>query len=255
MTQQLNMLSVLLIHTTVMLTATAQQNLTPFGTASQSSSYDSNDPSKGKPENAVNPPISNKYSLDNCSNTKQSYTGISEAWWMFEFSFNTAYITDITIYYRENYAYRMDGFKLYVTNTSTIPPDGYLCYEDPNHFRPPYPDIHQTIPCNQLGKYVIYYDDKGSDEVNVIYEPIVELCYVAINGCLKGTWGTNCLDACPLKCIDQHCYPENGSCTWGCDPQKCLNNNCDKHTGACSEGCVTGLAGQFCNMKYKLIWI
>ncbi|CAG2221609.1 unnamed protein product [Mytilus edulis] len=75
----------------------------------------------------------------------------------------------------------MNGFKLYVTNTSTIPPDGYLCYEDRFSLHPPYPNITQTIPCNQLGRYVIYYDDKRSDENVAIYEPVVELCYVAIN--------------------------------------------------------------------------
>ena len=69
----------------------------------------------------------------------------------------------------------MDGFKLYVTNTSTIPPDGYLCYEDPD---PGLPNVTQTIPCNQLGQYVIYYDTKNDSS----YGPIIELCYVAING-------------------------------------------------------------------------
>ncbi|CAG2230249.1 unnamed protein product [Mytilus edulis] len=76
-------------------------------------------------------------------------------------------------------AHRMDGFKLYVTNTSTIPPDGYLCYEDPD---PGLPNITQTIPCNQLGQYVIYFDDKGIQQSPTYYEgPVVELCYVAIN--------------------------------------------------------------------------
>ncbi|VDH92519.1 Hypothetical predicted protein, partial [Mytilus galloprovincialis] len=74
----------------------------------------------------------------------------------------------------------MGGFELYVTNTSIIPPNGYLCYEDHYSSTGPYPEITQTIHCNQLGKYVIYYDDKGSDEGNNIYQPIVELCYVAI---------------------------------------------------------------------------
>ncbi|OPL21527.1 hypothetical protein AM593_02269, partial [Mytilus galloprovincialis] len=77
----------------------------------------------------------------------------------------------------------MDGFKLYVTNTSTFPPDGYLCYEDPD---PGLPNITQTIPCNQLGRYVIYYDDTGSlERVGNSTRPdgpVVELCYVAING-------------------------------------------------------------------------
>lgn len=72
----------------------------------------------------------------------------------------------------------MDGFKLYISNTSTTPPSASdLCYQD----RPgrPYPDITQTIPCNQLGQYVIYYDDvpaygeRGS---------VISICYVSING-------------------------------------------------------------------------
>ncbi|XP_063443277.1 plexin-A1-like [Mytilus trossulus] len=155
------------------------KNLTPYGTATQSSSY-SIDENKGRPEYAIKPPISNQYSLDQCSSTKLTGSGNLKVWWMFEFSFDTAYITDITIYYRENYAIRMDGFKLYVTNTSTIPPEGFLCYEDPSTGLP---NTTQTIPCNQLGKYVIYYDSSGSDESSKtdVYEPIIELCYVAIN--------------------------------------------------------------------------
>lgn len=76
----------------------------------------------------------------------------------------------------------MSGFELYVTNTSTIPPVGYLCYRDVFSLRPPYPNISQTIPCNQIGKYVIYYDATGSEDGSNVYLPIVELCYVAIYG-------------------------------------------------------------------------
>ncbi|CAC5360075.1 unnamed protein product [Mytilus coruscus] len=218
-------------------------NLTPFGTASQSSSSILG---KGVPENAVNPPISNKFSLDICAQKKLSERDCSPAWWMFQFSFGLAYITDITIYYGKNFAHRMDGFKLYLTNASTIPPVGYLCYEDTD---PGYPNITQNIACNQLGQYVIYFDTSRSDEGSFISGPIVELCYVAINGCNKGAWGRNCADACPSKCINQHCHPKNGSCVWGCDPQNCVNNKCDKHTGSCTEGCVTGWVGPFCNKK------
>lgn len=74
---------------------------------------------------------------------------------------------------------RMDGFEIYITNTSTIPPDGNLCYEDPD---PGLPNTTQTIPCNQLGRYVIFYDNTGSVEGKVVIGPMVELCYIAING-------------------------------------------------------------------------
>lgn len=76
-------------------------------------------------------------------------------------------------------ARHMDGFQLYVTNTSNIPPHGYRCYEDPH---PGFPDITQTISCNQIGNYVIYFDNKGSDEGSSVPGAIIELCYVAING-------------------------------------------------------------------------
>lgn len=73
-------------------------------------------------------------------------------------------------------AERLNGFKLYVTNSSNIPPEGYLCYADP--YPSPLPKIIQSIPCHNLGKYVIYYDTTGTTP----YGPIIELCYVAING-------------------------------------------------------------------------
>ncbi|XP_071160326.1 uncharacterized protein [Mytilus edulis] len=250
------MLSVLLIHTTVVLTVTAQQNLTPFGMASQSSAFDLNDRSKGKPENAVNPPISDQYSLDHCSNTKLSPININEAWWMFTFPSNATYITDITIYYRENYAIRMSGFKLYVTNTSTIPPDGYLCYEDRFSLNPPYPNITQTIPCNKLGKYVIYYDDKGSVENSrsKVFLPVVELCYVDINGCQKTFWGSSCEISCAESCMEQHCFPGNGSCIFGgCSDKNCLKSNCDRDTAVCTEGCKIRRTGSYCD-KYNMVF-
>ncbi|CAC5417489.1 MEGF10_11 [Mytilus coruscus] len=168
------MLLLLLFHTTVLLRVLAQRNLTQFGTTRQSSSFTNG---LGKPEYAIYPPISNSFYLSTCSYTYLTDFTAS-AWWMFQFSFGPVYITNITIYYREGFASRMDGFKLYVTNTSTIPPDGYLCYEDTD---PGLPNITQTIPCNQLGQYVIYYDNTGSVEGKVVYGPMVELCYIAIN--------------------------------------------------------------------------
>ncbi|XP_071129381.1 uncharacterized protein [Mytilus edulis] len=203
MTTKYKMLFVILLFTTYQLTVTAQHNLTPYGTATQSSNFE-----ESLPQNAIEPPISNTFSKTLCSHTDR---GSKPAWWMFHFSFGPAYITDINIYYRENFAVRMDGFKVYVTNTSTIPPNGHLCHKD----GPGLPITTQTIPCNQLGQYVIYYDTKGSVQDGVSFGPIIELCYVAINGCPKGTWGRKCTTKCPSKCINQHCHLKNGSCVWG----------------------------------------
>ncbi|XP_063399474.1 uncharacterized protein LOC134684090 [Mytilus trossulus] len=212
-------------------------NLARFGQATQSSM------ALGcSAQCAIDPPISNKWGQHICTHT---IVGNKPAWWMFQFSFELVYITDITIYYREGLARRMDGFKLYVTNTSTIPPDGYLCYEDPD---PGLPNITMTIPCYELGKYVIYYDDKGSVESNGRYDgPVVELCYVAINGCQKSHWGSNCENVCADKCIEQNCYPENGSCVLGCNSENCLNDICDKETAICTDGCKIKRTGIYCN--------
>ncbi|VDI83389.1 Hypothetical predicted protein [Mytilus galloprovincialis] len=68
----------------------------------------------------------------------------------------------------------MDGFKLYISNTSKIPPSDYLCYKDSAEG---FPKVTETIPCNQIGQYIIYYDDKvGYGD----FGNVIELCYVAI---------------------------------------------------------------------------
>ncbi|VDI84210.1 Hypothetical predicted protein [Mytilus galloprovincialis] len=233
---------VLLFHATALLIVTAQKNLTPFGQATQSSKYHASEA-----EHAINPPVSNEWGPDKCSHTAGSRTNVSAAWWMFKFSFEMAYVTEILIYYREGYANRMNGFKIFITNTSTIPPDGYLCYEDPDTGLP---DITQTIPCNYLGKYVIYYDNKGPKPEDK-EGPIVELCYVAINGCQKGFWGNNCEIHCANNCINRHCHPVNGSCVWGCNPTNCLSDFCKTDTAVCSDGCKERRTRMYCE-KFNL---
>ncbi|VDI50986.1 Hypothetical predicted protein [Mytilus galloprovincialis] len=230
-------------------TSFVNYNLTPYGTATQSSHYKG---TFGRPENAIHPPISNKWSGNICTHIIVDRSSTPADWWMFQFSFGSAYITNITIYYREGLARRMDGFKLCVTNTSITPPDNDACYEDP---APGLPNIIQTIPFNQLGKYVIYYDDKGSTEQNGRKDsPVVELCYVAINGCQQSFWGSNCSTTCADNCIEGNCFPGNGSCVWGCDPTNCLNNVCNRDTAICTDGCKKGRTGNHCN-KCKSLYI
>lgn len=69
-------------------------NITPLGNATSSSVY-----YWGKPQNAIEPPESNKWNLHKCTHTRN---GKTEAWWMFTYFFGYAYITDIKIYYREH---------------------------------------------------------------------------------------------------------------------------------------------------------
>lgn len=76
--------------------------------------------------------------------------------------------------------------------------------------------------------------------------------FFVISGCWKGTWGTNCTTDCPVECIDRHCYPQNGSCIWGCDEQKCFHGECDPNSDVCTNGCVNGKGGRYCTFcKYN----
>lgn len=60
-----------------------------------------------KPENAIQPPISNKFAFENCVHTNSTDYNDKPAWWMLEISFGIAYITNIEIYYREDCKYTL----------------------------------------------------------------------------------------------------------------------------------------------------
>lgn len=77
---------------------------------------------------------------------------------------------------------------------------------------------------------------------------LIVLNILNIPGCENGTWGTNCTKEYPSTCIEQHCYPKNGSCILGCETQNCLNDICNIHTGVCTDGCVNEWIGQFCSL-------
>ena len=66
-----------------------------------------------------------------------------------------------------------------------------------------------------------------------------------LNGCIKGTFGPNCLDYCNLTCLEESCERDTGICEGYNDESKeyiCKNNAtygeyCDKE---CSETCKNG---------------
>lgn len=66
-------------------------------------------------------------------------------------------------------------------------------------------------------------------------------------GCKKSFWGSNCETSCAENCIKDNCFPENGSCVWGCNPMQCLNDVCDRDTAVCTDGCKGKRTGNHCN--------
>ncbi|VDI41654.1 Hypothetical predicted protein, partial [Mytilus galloprovincialis] len=141
---------------------------------------------------------------------------------------------------------RMNGFRLNLSNDTVPARDAFICYTD-QHIAGK-PDVTQDINCNRLTKNVYFFNRRSSTRNGE--GAFVELCYIAIYGCWKDTWGLNCTNACPANCLDNHCYPGNGSCIWGCDSRNCLQDKCDRNTGVCSYGCKAGLVGQNCNNEF-----
>ncbi|CAC5409011.1 unnamed protein product [Mytilus coruscus] len=133
----------------------------------------------------------------------------------------------------------MNDFRLYLVNTTIGGHGEILCYTDLGI--PGYPNTTQDIECYIVAKKLFYLNRHKA----------VELCYIAVNGCWKGTWGTNCTTDCPGECTDRHCYPENGSCVWGCVAQKCFHGRCDAKTDVCTQGCVPGRGGRYCTFCRK----
>ncbi|CAC5406999.1 unnamed protein product [Mytilus coruscus] len=171
----------------------------------------------------------------------------------------------------------MDNFSLILTNGSTVYDESaVLCYKDS---KPGIPHITQERACNIPAKQFFFFNRRENTMA------FVELCYIEIHGkmlsslsmnmyfvtafslslildifnnclhlqfatrttgCWSGTWGTNCAKLCPTKCTNQHCFPRNGSCVWGCDPLYCQAGRCNAETSACTRGCVKGRAGKYC---------
>lgn len=75
----------------------------------------------------------------------------------------------------------------------------------------------------------------------------LKINFLWILGCWRGYWGPNCTKSCPVECINQDCFPVNGSCVWGCDLQNCFHGKCNTNTNVCTEGCLNGRVGRHCS--------
>ncbi|XP_063396036.1 receptor-type tyrosine-protein phosphatase mu-like isoform X1 [Mytilus trossulus] len=225
---------VLITIATCLVSVTAQINLALHGTVEQETTYtDPNGVSYGA-NLAIEGPANNNWE-DGCSST-----GVQSMTWWGLLLPRLAYISNVKSYYRKDEPKRMNSFRLYLANGSVYD-DTELCFRDWGNQA--HLNLNQSIDCDLSPTRNVYYFNRNT---------YVELCYIEINGCWKGFWGENCSAPCPHNCINQHCYPTNGSCVWGCDPNNCAVN-CFANTGVCYGGCVPGRAGQYCN-KYNLAY-
>ncbi|XP_052059414.1 receptor-type tyrosine-protein phosphatase kappa-like isoform X1 [Mytilus californianus] len=233
----MNMMSKLQPHANVFLIIiailfvplTAQINLALHGTPGQETTYTDTAGISYNASLAIKGPANNNWK-DGCSSTA---AGQATQWWGMSFP-KLVYITNIKYYLRNDKAHRMNGFRLYLAN-DTVYLKTELCYVDIG--KQAFRNLIQSVDCDLSPTKDVYFFNRKT---------FVELCYIEIYGCWKGTWGTNCTTDCPVECIDRHCYPANGSCIWGCDVQKCYHGVCDANTDVCSKGCVAGEGGRYC---------
>ncbi|XP_052059403.1 receptor-type tyrosine-protein phosphatase mu-like isoform X2 [Mytilus californianus] len=226
----------LIIIATIFVSVTAQMNLALHGTVAQETTYTDAEGISYTANLAIEGPANNNWE-DGCSATDVNQ---KTAWWGLLFP-KLVYVTNVKRYNRKDEPERMNDFRLYFTN-DTVYAKSELCYRDTT--KQAYLNLNQSIDCDLSPTMNVYFFNRFT---------LIELCYVEIYGCWKGFWGENCTVPCPPKCIDQHCYPANGNCVWGCDPTNCMSENCYTTTGVCLGGCVLGRAGQYCN-KYNLAY-
>ncbi|VDH93037.1 Hypothetical predicted protein, partial [Mytilus galloprovincialis] len=151
---------------TLIVTIAAQINLALHGVAVQRTNFQNH--SAYFAHVAIQGSANNKWN-DGCSVTA---SGQRYAWWGLQLP-AVAFMTNILIYYREGFAYRMDEFRLYLGNgTADQSSDSGLCYTDIG--KSGYPDITQNITCNMLAKNMYFVNRRKSAVC------LVELCYVAI---------------------------------------------------------------------------
>ncbi|CAG2228466.1 unnamed protein product [Mytilus edulis] len=236
------------------------ENLTPSGQASLSSTLTSTT----KAIKAIQPPISNTFMYQNhvlCTHTN-GYRDENPlpAWWMFEFSFESAYITEIQIYYREGRTTNEGHHTVYTSNDSNTWTSGTVLYNGTI--------LPTEIHFDAILQFLTYVPPVQNPTIEL------ELCEIGIIGCPPTHYGPLCNTTCPQNC-DGPCDLDVGLCTFGCikgwigntceqacddgyfgnkcaNRCHCLTEPCSKGEGICPpSGCNEGWYGDSCNKECK----
>ncbi|XP_069125778.1 receptor-type tyrosine-protein phosphatase kappa-like isoform X4 [Argopecten irradians] len=195
----------------------------------------------------------------NCC-THTNATGPKTVWWQVDLSQPTT-INSISIYYRAGYGARFAGYHLYVSNTTDIPPDRILCYEDKSSTNASV-QLIITHQCPYVGRYVTVYNYRNDTKRYPWYDnyAVLELCEVQVWGCPVGTYGDgNCNSACSGNCNGGNCNATTGDCfccvsgTYGHECENTCSMNCNgmacaQDTGRCTV-CIPTWYGDMCNLK------
>ncbi|XP_069128374.1 uncharacterized protein [Argopecten irradians] len=179
-----------------------------------------------------------------CSHT--DHKGSTTAWWRVDLDQLTT-INAITIYYRAQYPHRFAGYQLYVSNSTSSPQDGVLCFEDISTTRDEVQMV-VTHQCPYVCQYVTVYNYRNNQKRHDWYDDyaVLELCEVQVWGCPVGRYGDGkCDSVCSGNCLGGNCNATTGDCFY-CVPQQygikcemecplnCLDRLCENIDGNCS---------------------
>ncbi|XP_069125820.1 uncharacterized protein [Argopecten irradians] len=146
---------VIVIILAVLRSSVSESNVANLTTAIQSSNHDK---TRWLASAAVDGCVQTSITSGCCAHTKAS--SFKTAWWQVNLGgFIT--INSIKIYYRDNSQKRFAGYQLYVSNTTTTPPDGVLCYKDTSSTEADV-QLIVTHQCPSVGQYVTVYNSRNT---------------------------------------------------------------------------------------------
>ncbi|XP_033729633.1 platelet endothelial aggregation receptor 1-like [Pecten maximus] len=208
----------------------SENNVARSKQAEQSSDYFEHVASRG-----VDDCLQTNLESNCCAHT---LNGFQKAWWRVDLG-ELVTINRIKIYYRDNNQERLAGYQLYVSNTTTSPRDGVLCYEDTSSIRSAV-KLVATHQCPYIGQYVTMYNYRNNTPRYSWYsdEAFLELCEVQVFGCQVGRYGEgNCNDQCPGNCYGGNCDSTTGACFY------CIT---DKYGNTCDQDCPASCKDMLC---------
>ncbi|XP_069128446.1 scavenger receptor class F member 1-like [Argopecten irradians] len=248
---------ILLIIVVSLATVKSDENLALYKTATQSSD---SKPSRWLADAAVDGCEQTHIRSNCCTHTAPDQM---TAWWRVDLG-QISTINTINIIYRDNFQERLAGYKLYVSNTTSSPQNGDLCYEDTSSILAAV-QLNKIQQCPYVGRYVTVYNYRNDPKRYSWYSDnaVLELCEVKVNACPAGSYGTDdCSQVCPASCYGGNCDPKTGSCLY-CAPGNygdvcentcstyCKDRLCSKDTGHCIE-CIPGKFDDTCDQVCSL---
>ncbi|XP_069128361.1 uncharacterized protein [Argopecten irradians] len=184
--------------------------------------------------------------MDNGCCTHTQGSGPKTAWWRVDMK-ELMTINSITITYTNTVERRdrLAGYHLYISNTTSTPQDGTLCYVDTSSTIDEV-QLVVTHQCPFVGRYVTVYNYRTEPLRQSWYYQyaLLELCELQVWGCPSACYGGNC-NSTTGACFYCFTGTYGDFCNMTC-PANCKDNACEKDTGTCVETDIYSKSGLFC---------